>query len=174
MRPRRGSAAVCSRCHRTATGYDQLPERRFEFIPFFGFRVFYSMRRVDCGRCRAVLVEEVPWGDGKRTLTKAYIPASEKTFILTIGRYTAVYQPKPATIRTGRSPLIQGENQRYTKPCMSTDLSRADMCTTSLPKAKVIRLARERRPRHCQRFRSANPQESTPRPCRRGTAFCQG
>ena len=31
------------------------------------------MRRVDCRRCRAVVVEEVPWTDGKRTLTKAYM-----------------------------------------------------------------------------------------------------
>ena len=31
------------------------------------------MRRVDCRRCEAVVVEEVPWGDGKRTLTKAYM-----------------------------------------------------------------------------------------------------
>jgi hypothetical protein len=54
---------------------DQLAERRFEFIPFWGFLVFllYSMRRVDCRRCQAVVVEEVPWGDGKRTLTKAYM-----------------------------------------------------------------------------------------------------
>ena len=75
MRPRKGSAAVCSRCHQPAPGYDQLPERRFEFIPFWGFLVFllYSMRRVDCRRCEAVVVEEVPWGDGKRTLTKAYM-----------------------------------------------------------------------------------------------------
>jgi transposase len=75
VRPRKRSAAVCSRCHQTAPGYDQLPERRFEFIPFWGFLVFllYSMRRVDCRRCDAVVVEEVPWGDGKRTLTKAYM-----------------------------------------------------------------------------------------------------
>jgi len=31
------------------------------------------MRRVDCRRCGVVAVEEVPWGDGKRTLTKAYM-----------------------------------------------------------------------------------------------------
>jgi transposase len=75
VRPRTGSAAVCSRCRQPGTGYDQLPERRFEFIPFWGFLVFllYSMRRVDCRRCQAVLVEEVPWGDGKRTLTRAYM-----------------------------------------------------------------------------------------------------
>ena len=65
MRPRKGSAAVCSRCHQPAAGYDQLSERRFEFIPFWGFLVFllYSMRRVDCRSCQAVVVEEVPWGD---------------------------------------------------------------------------------------------------------------
>ena len=75
VRPRKRSAAVCSRCHQPAPGYDQLPERRFEFIPFWGFLVFllYSMRRVDCRRCQAVVVEEVPWGDGKRTLTRAYM-----------------------------------------------------------------------------------------------------
>jgi len=45
VRPRKGSAAVCSRCHQLAVGYDQLTERRFEFIPFWGFLVFplYSM-----------------------------------------------------------------------------------------------------------------------------------
>jgi transposase len=75
VRPRKRSAAICSRCHQPAPGYDQLPERRFEFIPFWGFLVFllYTMRRVDCRRCDAVIVEEVPWGDGKRTLTKAYM-----------------------------------------------------------------------------------------------------
>src|SRR3989442_7341715 len=75
VRPRKGSAAVCSRCHQSAPGYDQLPERRFEFIPFWGFLVFllYSMRRVDCRNCLAVVVEEVPWGEGKRTLTRAYM-----------------------------------------------------------------------------------------------------
>jgi transposase len=31
------------------------------------------MRRVDCRRCGVVAVEEVPWGDGKRTLTRAYM-----------------------------------------------------------------------------------------------------
>lgn len=75
VRPRQGSAAICSRCHHSAPGYDQLPERRFEFIPFWGFLVFllYAMRRVNCRRCHAVVVEEVPWADGKRTLTKAYM-----------------------------------------------------------------------------------------------------
>ena len=61
VRPRKGSPAVCSRCHQPGPGYDQLAERRFEFIPFWGFLVFllYSMRRVDCRRCQAVIGEEV-------------------------------------------------------------------------------------------------------------------
>jgi len=45
-RLKKGSAAVCSRCHLPAPGYDQLAERRFEFIPLWGFlsgmRVFRS------------------------------------------------------------------------------------------------------------------------------------
>ena len=75
VRPRMRSKAVCSRCHQAAPGYDQLAERRFEFIPLWGYLVFflYAMRRVQCPRCDAVVVEEVPWGDGKRTLTRAYM-----------------------------------------------------------------------------------------------------
>ena len=40
VRPRKGSVAICSRCHLPAPGYDQLAERRFEFIPLWGFLVF--------------------------------------------------------------------------------------------------------------------------------------
>jgi hypothetical protein len=40
VRPREGSAAVCSGCHQPAPGYDHLPERCFEFIPLWGFLVF--------------------------------------------------------------------------------------------------------------------------------------
>ena len=67
VRPRKGSTAVCSRCHQPAPGYDQLAERRFEFIPLWGFFVFllYAMRRVYCRRCNAVIVEEVPRPAGK-------------------------------------------------------------------------------------------------------------
>ena len=61
-RPREGSAARCSGGHQPTPGYDHLPERRFEFIPLWGFLVFflYRMRRVDCRRCGDVVVEEVP------------------------------------------------------------------------------------------------------------------
>ena len=74
VRPRAGSAAICSGCHQPAPGYDHLPERRFEFIPFWGILVFflYCMRRVQCAGC-GVVVEEVPWSDGKHHSTKAHM-----------------------------------------------------------------------------------------------------
>jgi transposase len=74
VRPRRGSQARCSGCSKPAAGYDRLAERRFEFIPIWGFAVvlLYCMRRVGCARC-GVKVEEVPWASGKHTLCKAYM-----------------------------------------------------------------------------------------------------
>ena len=58
-------------------GYDHLSDRQFEFIPIWGiweYLVFllYRMRRVDCKAC-GVIVEAVPWADGKQQLTKAYM-----------------------------------------------------------------------------------------------------
>jgi transposase len=49
-------------------------ERRFEFIPFWGFLVFflYRMRRVHCRNC-GIVVEQVPWSDGKHQSTKAHM-----------------------------------------------------------------------------------------------------
>jgi hypothetical protein len=70
----RARRAVCSGCQKPAPGYDQPPERRFEFIPFWAFLVFflYCMRRVNC-RNWGVVVEEVPWGDSEHQLTRAYM-----------------------------------------------------------------------------------------------------
>jgi transposase len=45
VRPREGSAAVCSRCHLPAPGYGQLAERRFEFIPLWGFALKHIVPR---------------------------------------------------------------------------------------------------------------------------------
>ena len=75
IRPRQGSRATCSGCHRPAAGYDQFrTPRQFEFMGIRGFLVFfiYSMRRVNCKRC-GIVVEEVPWGMGKHSLTKVYM-----------------------------------------------------------------------------------------------------
>jgi len=70
---RRNGRPICSGCHHPASGYDRLPERRFEFVPFWGIAVYfvYAMRRVECPAC-GVKVEEVPWCDGKNQLTTTY------------------------------------------------------------------------------------------------------
>ena len=72
--PRKNGHALCSGCQRPAPGYDHLTERRFEFVPFWGIRVFllYRMRRVQCRTC-GVKVEQVPWAHGKKELTKTYM-----------------------------------------------------------------------------------------------------
>lgn len=73
IRPRSNSRPICSGCGCRRPGYDTLPVRRFEFIPFWGILVYfvYAMRRVNCPDC-GIKVERVPWADGKRTVTNAY------------------------------------------------------------------------------------------------------
>jgi len=73
VRPRRGSKPLCSRCKRRCPGYDLLPVRRFQFVPVWGLAVYFlcQPRRVDCGDC-GVVVEELPWGQGKCQLTRTY------------------------------------------------------------------------------------------------------
>jgi transposase len=73
IRPRKGSRAICSGCGRGGPGYDTLEPRHFHFVPLWAIPMIlvYAMRRVDCPRC-GVTVEQVPWGDGKRHLTRAY------------------------------------------------------------------------------------------------------
>jgi len=73
VRPRKGCRPVCSVCDREGPGYDTLPLRRFEFVPFWGIAVFfaYAMRRVDCPRC-GIKAEAVPFAMGKHRQTKTY------------------------------------------------------------------------------------------------------
>lgn len=73
VRPRKGSRPICAGCGIRGPGYDTLWERHFKFVPLWaiGVALVYAMRRVDCPRC-GVTVEQVPWGDGKRHLTRAY------------------------------------------------------------------------------------------------------
>jgi hypothetical protein len=50
-----------------------LPQRRFEFVPLWGMKVFflYAPRRVSCPIC-GVHVEAMPWGQGKSSLTTTF------------------------------------------------------------------------------------------------------
>ena len=74
IRPRANGRAICSNCAQPAAGYDQLGERRFEYVPLWGIAVclVYTMRRVACRRC-GVRVEQVPWATGKHRLTGSYL-----------------------------------------------------------------------------------------------------
>jgi transposase len=73
VRPRKNSRPHCSGCGRRGPAYDRLEMRYFEFVPLWGIVVFlaYRMRRVNCKRC-GVVVEMVPWCDGKNHLTTTY------------------------------------------------------------------------------------------------------
>ena len=70
---RLNSWALCSVCEQPAPSYDRQAQRRFEFIPLWGIKVFllYAPRRVNCGSC-GVKVEHMPWALGKRSITRNY------------------------------------------------------------------------------------------------------
>jgi len=70
---RQNSRALCSVCEQPAVNYDRQRQRRFEFIPLWGIKIFllYSPRRVKCRRC-GVKVEHMPWAVGKRQITRNY------------------------------------------------------------------------------------------------------
>jgi len=70
---RKNGRPICSGCGRRRPGYDRLPERRFEHVPLWGIAVYfvYAMRRVECPTC-GLIVEQVPWCDGKNQLTTTY------------------------------------------------------------------------------------------------------
>jgi transposase len=73
LRAHAASRPICSLCGAQAPGYDTLPPRRFEFIPFWGILVFfvYAMRRVQCPQC-GIKVERVPWAKGKSPICTTY------------------------------------------------------------------------------------------------------
>lgn len=73
VRPRSNARPRCSGCGRRRPGYDTLRPRRFEFIPLWGIAVYfvYAMRRVACPTC-GVVVEAVPWAQGKSHATTTY------------------------------------------------------------------------------------------------------
>jgi transposase len=72
VRAHAGMPRRCSQCQRAAPGYDQLEERTWQHVPLWGIAVCfrYTPRRVACPE-HGVVVEHVPWNEGKRTLTTA-------------------------------------------------------------------------------------------------------
>ena len=67
-----GLRGRCSQCMQPAPGYDRLQERPWQFVPLWGIPVWflYASRRVQCPK-HGVVVEHIPWSDGKRPLTLA-------------------------------------------------------------------------------------------------------
>ncbi len=67
-----GRRGRCSQCQQPAPGYDRLAERRWQFVPLWGLTTWfrYAPRRVQCPE-HGVVVEDLPWSDGKRPLTCA-------------------------------------------------------------------------------------------------------
>ena len=70
---RSNTRGLCRMCGKPSAGYDTQPARRYEFIPFWGIRVFfmYSPRRVTY-TTHGIHVEQVPWSVGKHQLTQSY------------------------------------------------------------------------------------------------------
>jgi transposase len=67
-----GRAGRCSRCLKPAPGYDTLPQRSWLFVPLWNIVTYflYAARRVRCPE-HGVVVEHIPWSDGKRPVTLA-------------------------------------------------------------------------------------------------------
>jgi len=67
-----GMAAKCSRCLQPAPGYDRLEQRSWLFVPLWGVVTWflYAARRVECPE-HGVVIEHVPWSEGKRPVTLA-------------------------------------------------------------------------------------------------------
>ena len=72
VQPHGGIRGRCSQCQRPAPGYDRLRERRWLFVPLWGIPTYYlyAPRRVECAS-HGVVVEHIPWSDGKRRMTCA-------------------------------------------------------------------------------------------------------
>lgn len=73
IRHRANGKPTCSGCGKRRPGYDKLRERTWEFVPLWQIVVLfvYAPRRVNCPDC-GVVVEHIPWADGKCRQTKSY------------------------------------------------------------------------------------------------------
>jgi len=72
IEPHQSIRGKCSQCRRPAPGYDRLPERAWLFVPLWGIKTYflYASRRVECPE-HGVVVEYIPWSEGKRPITTA-------------------------------------------------------------------------------------------------------
>ena len=75
IRPHRRNMPLCSECGTVGPIYDRLPARTFRMVPLWGIPVLllYAMRRVSCPQCDRVVVERVPWAEGKSPMTTVFM-----------------------------------------------------------------------------------------------------
>src|SRR6266511_374910 len=90
IEPHQSSCGRCSECRQAAPGYDRLPERSWLFVPLWGIKTLfhYAPRRVECPK-HGVVVEHLPWSDGKRPVTRAMICFLSRRARRLSGRETA-------------------------------------------------------------------------------------
>lgn len=74
VKPRQKTKGICPKCGKRKPTYDTQPVRLFEYVPLWGIQVYfrYAPRRTNC-RQDGVLVELLPWSDGKEHMTKTYM-----------------------------------------------------------------------------------------------------
>ena len=72
LQPHQSLRGKCSECRQPAPGYDRLPQRPWLFVPLWGIKTYflYAPRRVECP-AHGVVVEHLPWSQGKRPITLA-------------------------------------------------------------------------------------------------------
>jgi transposase len=72
IREHKQREAICPKCEKACPTYDHLSERAWQFVPCWGLAVFlhYAPRRVSCPE-HGILVEAMPWSDGKRPYCNA-------------------------------------------------------------------------------------------------------
>ena len=72
LQPHQSLRGKCSECRQPAPGYDRLPQRPWLFVPLWGIKTYflYAPRRVECP-VHGVVVEHLPWSQGKRPITLA-------------------------------------------------------------------------------------------------------
>lgn len=72
IREHKQREAICPKCGKACPTYDHLSEREWQFVPCWGLAVYfhYAPRRVSCPE-HGILVEAMPWSDGKRPYCKA-------------------------------------------------------------------------------------------------------
>jgi transposase len=72
LQAHKGRRGRCSQCQRLVPGYDRLQERQWQHVPLWGIPTYfcYAPRRVECPE-HGIVVEAIPWSEGKRPFTRA-------------------------------------------------------------------------------------------------------